>query len=120
MANATLQPNQVQGLWGLLRRFRTCPSVETGGMAHPMFPIAPKGLHLVAVEELKFDLDLKNGAFEVRDYGASVVAEVTVTGDQQQAGRNGFRLLAEPPWTPSFLRRNEVMLDVAGEMSERQ
>jgi hypothetical protein len=49
----------------------------------------------VAVEEPKFDLVLKDGAFEVRDYGPLLVAEVTVTGDQQQAGRKGFGLLAK-------------------------
>ncbi len=49
----------------------------------------------MAVEEPKFDLVLKDGAFEVRDYGPLLVAEVTVTGDQQQAGRKGFGLLAQ-------------------------
>jgi hypothetical protein len=48
----------------------------------------------MAIEEPKFDLVLKDGAFEVRDYAASIVAEVTVTGDQQQAARKGFGLLA--------------------------
>lgn len=48
----------------------------------------------MAVEEPKFVLILKDGAFELRDYDATVVAEVTVTGDQQEAGRKGFRLLA--------------------------
>lgn len=49
----------------------------------------------MAVEEPKFDLVQKDGAFEVRDYGPLLVAEVTVTGDQQQAGRKGFGLLAQ-------------------------
>jgi hypothetical protein len=48
----------------------------------------------VPIEEPKFSLFLKADAFELRDYAPSVVAEVTVTGDQQQAGRKGFRLLA--------------------------
>jgi hypothetical protein len=48
----------------------------------------------MAIEEPKFDLVLKDGAFEVRDYAASIVAEVIVTGDQQQAARKGFGLLA--------------------------
>ena len=46
------------------------------------------------IEEPKFALVRKDGAFELRDYEASVVAEVTVTGDQQEAGRKGFGLLA--------------------------
>jgi hypothetical protein len=48
----------------------------------------------MAIEEPKFTLAFKDGAFELRDYAASVVAEVTVTGDQQDAGRKGFGLLA--------------------------
>lgn len=48
----------------------------------------------MTIEEPKFALALKDGAFELRDYAASVVAEVTVTGAQDEAGRKGFRLLA--------------------------
>jgi hypothetical protein len=48
----------------------------------------------MATEEPKFTLALKDGPFELRDYAATVVAEVTVTGDQQEAGRKGFGLLA--------------------------
>jgi hypothetical protein len=48
----------------------------------------------VAVEEPAFHTVLKDGAFEVRDYPALVVAEVTVTGGQSEAASKGFRLLA--------------------------
>lgn len=48
----------------------------------------------MSIEEPKFALALKNGAFEIRDYAASIVAEVTVTGDQKEASSKGFRLLA--------------------------
>lgn len=48
----------------------------------------------MATEELKFSLALKDGAFELRDYAATVVAEVTVTGTQDEASRRGFSLLA--------------------------
>lgn len=48
----------------------------------------------MSIEEPKFALALKHGAFEIRDYAASIVAEVTVTGDQKEASRKGFRLLA--------------------------
>jgi hypothetical protein len=48
----------------------------------------------MSIEEPKFTLALKDGAFEIRDYAASIVAEVTVTGDQTEASSKGFRLLA--------------------------
>ncbi len=48
----------------------------------------------MSTEEPKFTLAAKDGAFELRDYAQTIVAEVTVTGDQQEAGRKGFRLLA--------------------------
>ncbi len=52
------------------------------------------GSPALAIEEPKFTLVLREGAFEIRDYQPSVVAEVTVDGDQQQAANRGFRLLA--------------------------
>ena len=52
------------------------------------------GTHAMAVEEPAFKSVLHEGAFEVRDYPALVVAEVTVTGDQKEAASKGFRLLA--------------------------
>ena len=48
----------------------------------------------MAVEEPAFKTVLKDGNFEVRDYPALVVAEVTVSGEQKEAARKGFRLLA--------------------------
>jgi hypothetical protein len=48
----------------------------------------------MAVEEPAFTAVLHEGAFEVRDYPALVVAEVTVTGGQKEAAGKGFRLLA--------------------------
>ncbi len=48
----------------------------------------------VAVEEPAFQTVLQDGAVEIRDYPALVVAEVTVTGDQKEAGNKGFQLLA--------------------------
>lgn len=48
----------------------------------------------MAIEEPKFSLAIKDGAFELRDYAASVVAEVSVTGKQDDAGRKGFSKLA--------------------------
>lgn len=48
----------------------------------------------MAVEEPAFKQVLREGDFEVRDYPALVVAEVTVAGDQKEAASKGFRLLA--------------------------
>lgn len=48
----------------------------------------------MSIEEPKFALALKDGAFEIRDYAACIVAEVSVTGDQNEASSTGFRLLA--------------------------
>jgi len=52
------------------------------------------GTDAMAVEEPAFKAVLHEGAFEVRDYPALVVAEVTVSGDQKEAASKGFRLLA--------------------------
>ena len=48
----------------------------------------------MSIEEPKFALALKDGAFEIRDYADSIVAEVTMTGNQKDASSKGFRLLA--------------------------
>jgi hypothetical protein len=52
------------------------------------------GAPAMAVEEPPFHAVLTDGAFEVRDYPATVVAEVAVAGDQNAAASRGFRLLA--------------------------
>lgn len=52
------------------------------------------GSPAMATEEPKFELVLKDGDFEVRDYAPTVVAEVTVSGSQGQASNQGFRILA--------------------------
>ena len=48
----------------------------------------------MAVEEPAFKQVLREGNFELRDYPAVVVAQVTVTGDQKESANQGFRLLA--------------------------
>ena len=52
------------------------------------------GCSAVAVEEPKFTTVLKDGPFELRDYPALTMAEVTVTGGQWGAANKGFKLLA--------------------------
>ncbi len=48
----------------------------------------------MAVETPPYKELLRDGDFELRDYPALVVAEVTVEGDQKEASNKGFRLLA--------------------------
>ena len=48
----------------------------------------------MATEEPEFKLVLQDGAFEVRDYPALIVAEVSVAGERSEAVSAGFRLLA--------------------------
>lgn len=52
------------------------------------------GTPALATEEPKFTLVLKEGAFEVRDYLPTVIAEVRVSGSQDRASSQGFRILA--------------------------
>jgi hypothetical protein len=52
------------------------------------------GSPAMAVEEPAFKTVLSDGAFQVRDYPSLIVAEVTVTGEQNEAANKGFRLLA--------------------------
>jgi hypothetical protein len=59
-----------------------------------LFCVALIGTGAMAVEEPSYKLVLTDGAFEVRDYPALVVAEVTVNGDQKEAASKGFRVLA--------------------------
>lgn len=56
--------------------------------------VATLGSAAMAVETAAFKEVLHDGDFELRDYPALVVAEVTVTGDQKEAANKGFRLLA--------------------------
>lgn len=52
------------------------------------------GAPAMAVEEPPFKTVVSEGPFEIRDYPALVVAEVTVPGSQREAANAGFRLLA--------------------------
>lgn len=48
----------------------------------------------MATDEPVFEVAIREGAFEVRDYPALIVAEVTVGGSRDEASNAGFRLLA--------------------------
>lgn len=77
------------GIAGMIRSMKKCWAVGLV-LAACLMGVAPA----MAVEEPSFHKVLTDGAFEVRDYPATVVAEVTVTGDQNAAASRGFRLLA--------------------------
>ncbi len=49
----------------------------------------------MATEEPEFNLILKNGNFEIREYKPKVLAQVIVMGDFDEASSKGFRLLAD-------------------------
>ena len=55
--------------------------------------------------------------FELRRYPDHLVAEIVVGSTFELAGNTAFPTLARyiggPPWTPWFLRRNEVVVPVA-------
>ena len=53
----------------------------------------PAGLAM-AVETPPYKSVVRDGDYELRDYPALVVAEVTVEGEQKAAANKGFRLLA--------------------------
>jgi hypothetical protein len=52
------------------------------------------GAFAMPTEEPSFTVSLAECDFEVRDYPAMVVAEVSVTGERKEAASKGFRLLA--------------------------
>ena len=63
----------------------------------------------MSIEEPKFALALKDGAFEIRDYAASIMGEATVTGDQKEASSKGFRLLAGDIFGGNAMRQKIAM-----------
>lgn len=48
-----------------------------------------------ATEEPSYQTLVKDGKFEIRQYEATIVAEVEITGDMRRAGNSGFRPLAD-------------------------
>ncbi len=71
----------------------------------------------MAVEEPAFQSVLQDKPFEIRDYPALVVAEVTVTGDQKDAGNKGFRELAAYIFGGNT-RKQSIAARPAAEVSE--
>lgn len=52
------------------------------------------GNNAMAIEKPDYTVILSDDKFEIRDYPAMIFAEVTVTGDRDQAANRGFRKLA--------------------------
>lgn len=48
----------------------------------------------MATEEPKFDILTKDGDFELRQYAPMIVAETLVSGSQDEASSQGFRIIA--------------------------
>ncbi|KAA0071238.1 heme-binding protein [Rhodanobacter sp. T12-5] len=63
----------------------------------------------MAVETPPYKAVLRDGNFELRDYPALAVAEVTVEGDQKEAASKGFRLLAGYIFGANKRRRSIAM-----------
>ena len=59
-----------------------------------MLGLCLTGACAIAAEEPAFTVSLAKGDFEIRDYPALIVAEVSVAGDRKAAASTGFRLLA--------------------------
>lgn len=63
----------------------------------------------MAVQEPKYRLLRKDGAFEIRAYGDLVVADTRVEGGQVEAVQHGFRRLAAYIFGGNAARRNIAM-----------
>ena len=63
-------------------------------MSAGLLIVALFGSTAMAVETPPYNEVLREGHFELRDYPALLVAEVTVQGEQKEAASKGFRLLA--------------------------
>jgi hypothetical protein len=56
--------------------------------------LAFTGTPAMAIEEPKYSVSFREGAFEIRDTQPAIAAEVTVGGERSAAANQGFRLLA--------------------------
>jgi hypothetical protein len=66
-------------------------------------------------ERQGYDVLTRFPGFELRRYPAHLVAEVEVDSAFDDAGNRAFGLFFDPPWTPWFLRHNDVVQPVAAD-----
>jgi len=98
-------------------RLRTRPTSTAENITHAKTARHPaltpglcrQGACAIATEEPAFTVSLSEGDFEVRDYPALIVAEVTVTGHRKAAASTGFRLLAGYIFGGNTARQNIAM-----------
>jgi len=72
------------------------------------------GSMVMAVEEPKFEVTVKDGNCEVRRYAPVIVAETYVEGDMDAASRQGFKLIAD-----YIFGNNQLAGTAAGMASEK-
>jgi hypothetical protein len=75
-------------------------------------------LSMAAVKEPTYSLKERDGAFELREYGARVVAETRVSGEWGEAGNEGFRRLAGYIFGKNKGRGKIAMTAPVGQRSE--
>ena len=61
--------------------------------------------NVMAIEEPKYEIIQKDGAFEIRKYAPILIAETIVEGDMDEASNKGFRLIAD------FIFGNNLAVD---------
>ncbi|MCW8926242.1 MAG: heme-binding protein [Xanthomonadales bacterium] len=66
----------------------------------------------MAIEEAKYTVLKKQDMLEIREYEPSIVAEVVVDGDFEATGDPVWARY-NAPFTPWFMRRNEILIPIA-------
>ncbi len=61
------------------------------------------------VEQAKYTVVEKHGNIEIRDYASLIVAQVEVSGDRQEAIKQGFRMLADYIFGNNIAKKNVKM-----------
>lgn len=74
---------------------------------------------VIATDEPTFAVSLTEGDFEVRDYPALIVAEVSVMGEREDAASNGFRLFAGYTFSGKIAKRKIAMTAPVVQASSR-
>jgi len=67
--------------------------IKTPWLALAILLLISNGGNLMATEEAEYSLIQQSGDIELRDYAASIVAEIRVEDDFEDAGNRAFRPL---------------------------